>query len=257
MFPAVGQNLKLGRGSLLLAPYTGGVADAGYIFMGNIPSLEFSWELETREKKSATQSASPLIASATIRQDLSLVAQCDEHIKENMKKFFFGTEATADQTLSTTGSYPITDVLVGRVYDVGSRQITNVVAKKGSTVLVNGTDYTLYGTSGQIIFLDTATVSDGDDLTVEFDRPVVTVDRISLGRVSEQLAKIMFIADDANSSGIAAQDRFMIPKVQVTPDGAYQLISDDYTSFSLRFRALSDSTVPASPLGWFERVRAA
>jgi hypothetical protein len=257
MFPANGQNLKLGRGSLLFAPHDGTDSEDGYIFVGNVPSLELSWEIETREKYSATQASSPLLAQATIRQDLSLVAQCDEHTKENLRRFFFATEGTADQALSTTGSKVITDVVVGRVYDLGARQVTNVVGTKGSTALVSGTDYTLDATPGTVIFLDSANVSDGDDINVAFDQPLVTIDRLALGRVSEQLAKVMYIADDSNTSGVASGDRFVFWKTQVVPDGAYQLISDDYTSFNLRFRVLNDPAHPTNPLGYFDRVRAA
>jgi hypothetical protein len=257
MFPANGQNLKLGRGSLLFAPHDGSDAEDSFIFIGNVPSLEMTWEIETREKYSATQGSSPLLAQATIRQDLSIVAQCDEHTKENLKRFFFATESTANQSLSTTGSLVVTDVITGRAYDLGSRSVTNVVVTKGSTVLVNGTDFTLYADNGLLMFTDSANVTDGDDINVAFDRPLVNIDRIALGRVSEQLARVMYIADDSNTSGIAARDRFVFWKTQIVPDGAYQLISDDYTSFNLRFRVLNDPAHPTNPLGYFDRVRAA
>lgn len=257
MFPANGQNLKLGRGSLLFAPHDGSIAEAGFIKVGNVPSLEFSWDIETREKYSATQSSSPLLASSTSRQDLSLVAQCDEHHKENLKKFFFGTETAANQALSTTGSTPITDVVTGRAYDIGSVSLTNVVVTKGTTTLVAGTDYTLYALQGLIEFKDSANLSDGDDVVVAFDRPAVTIDRIAIGRVSEQLCKVVYIADDANTSGVGSQDRYVLHKCSITPDGAYQLISDDYTSFNLRFRVQADPNFPTNPLGYFERRRVA
>jgi hypothetical protein len=257
MFPANGQNLKLGRGSLLFAPHDGTVAEAGYIFVGNVPSLEFSWDIETREKYSATQRSSPLLASSTSRQDLTLVAQCDEHTKENLKRFFFATETTANQTLSTTGSTPVNDLVTGRSYDIGGISVTNVVVKKGSTVLVAGTDYDLYATQGMLMFKDSAAISDGDDVVIEYDRPLVNIDRLAIGRVSEQLCKILYIADDANTSGASAQDRYVLHKCSITPDGAYQLISDDYTSFNLRFKVLNDPANPNNPLGYFERRRVA
>lgn len=257
MFPANGQNLKLGRGSLLFAPHDGSEAEEGFIFMGNIPSLEFTWEIETREKFSATQSSSPLLASSTSRQDLSLTAQCDEHSKENLKKFFFGTESQVNQTLSTTGTININDLLVGRSYDIGSIRLTNVVVTKGTTTLVAGTDYDIFPTQGMIVLKDSVNVSDGDDVVVTFDRPAAVIDRVSLGRVSEQLVKVMYIADDSNTSGISANDRYVLWKTQMIPDGAYQLISDDYTSFNLRFRVLNDPAHPTNPLGYFDRARAA
>jgi hypothetical protein len=254
MFPAVGQNLKLGRGSLLLAPHDGTSAEEGLILMGNIPSLELSWEVETREKYSSTQASSPLLDQAVIRQTLTVTAQCDEHTKENLKRFFFGTEAAADQALSTTGAKAITDLVVERAYDLGKRQVTNVVGTKGSTALVSGTDYTLYASQGMVVFHDTATISDGDDVNFAFDCAAVNIDHIRLGRVSQQFAKLVYIADDANQAGAASDDRWVFWKTQVTPDGAYQLVSDDYTSFNLAFKVLSDNSQTNDPLGRIERV---
>lgn len=255
MFPAVGQNLKLGRGSLLLAPHDGTTAEEGLILMGNIPSLELSWEIETREKYSSTQASSPLLDQAVIRQTLTVTAQCDEHTKENLKRFYFATEATADQSLSTTGNKVFNDIVTERAYDLGKRSVSNVVITKGSATLVSGTDYTLYATQGFVVFHDTATVSDNDDLTANFDCAAVTLDHIRIGRVAQQFAKLVYIADDANQAGLASDDRYVFWKTQVTPDGAYQLVSDDYTSFNLAFKVLTDNSQANDPLGRIERIR--
>lgn len=254
MFPAIGQNLKLGRGSLLLAPHDGTSAEEGLILMGNISSLELSWEVETREKYSSTQASSPLLDQSVIRQDLSLVAQCDEHTKENLKRFFFATEAAANQTLATNQTVNFLDIVVERAYDLGKRSVSNAVFTNGSTTLVSGTDYTLYAAQGYVVFHDTANVTDGDDISVTFDCAAVNLDHIRIGRVSTQYAKLVYVADDANTAGIGAGDRFIFWKTQVTPEGAYQLISDDYTSFNLRFRVLSEPSQTNDPLGRFERL---
>lgn len=254
MFPAVGQNLKLGRGSLLLAPHDGTTAEEGLILMGNIPSLELTWEVETREKYSSTQASSPLLDQAVIRQTLTVTAQCDEHTKENLKRFFFGTEAAADQTLSTTGTKTVTDLVTERAYDLGKRSVSNVAITKGSTPLVANTDYTLYASQGMVVFHDTALISDGDDVTANFDCAAVSIDHIRIGRVAQQFAKLVYIADDANQAGSASDDRYVFHKTQVTPDGAYQLVSDDYTSFNLAFKVLADNTQTNDPLGRIERL---
>lgn len=257
MIPAVGENLKLGRGALLLAPWVAGVATVDYEKMGNITSLESSWEIEEIKKKSSTQASSPIIAQAVVSQELSLVASCDEHTKENLKRFFFATEAVADQTADSTNTVAITDLITGRVYDLGARNITITTVLKGSTALVSGTDYKVYPVQGVIEFLDSATISDGDDVNVNFSKPVVAVDHIRIGQVSEQIAGLRYYADDANQSGVAAKDVHVYHKVQITPDGAYQLISDDYGPFSLRFLVLSDAANhPDDPLGRIERLRA-
>lgn len=254
MIPAVGENLKLGRGALLLAPWTGGVPDTAYQKVGNITSLELSWEIEELKKKSSTQASSPVIAQAVLSQELSLVASCDEHTKENLQRFFFGTVAAANQAADSSEVKNFTDVVTGKVYDIGFRNITLISILKGSVALVANTDYVIYTTQGYIEFKDSATISDGDDVALTFSRPVVSVDHIRIGRVSEQIASLRFLADDSNQSGAGAQDVHVFHKVQVTPDGAYQLISDEYGPFSLRFLVLDDSANnPNDPLGRIER----
>lgn len=257
MFPAVGQNLKLGRGSLLIYPHSGTVAAAGAVPVGNAESIAFSWEIEEREKYSATQSSSPLLAQAKIRTKLSLLVQCDEHTEENMMRFFMATKAAANQGPTTGGVANFTSIEKGKIYDLGHRNVSSVVLMVGTNPLVLGEDYQLYAAAGFVQFLETSlTLNGGENVSASFVGAQVNLDHFRIGQNPEQFAKLVYVADDANTSGIAAGDRFVFHKTQVMPEGDYQAVSDDYVPFNLRFSVLPDPAFFADPLGRFERVAA-
>lgn len=257
-FSANGENLKLGRGALFLAPWSGSTppaASALGTFVGNITSLEQTSENESREKYSSTEQSSPLLDSRVIRQKYAFAASFDEHTMLNLKLFMSGDQTSVAQSLSTTGTITLTDVTVGDTYYIGARNVTNVVVLEGSVAKVLNTDYLLDATLGLITVLGTGTVIDGDDLVVNFDQPAATIQKIRGGTTVSPTYKLTFQADDANAEGNSAQDRLTVWKVSVNADGAYPLISDDYASFGLRFDVLSDSANhPTEPFFILERV---
>jgi hypothetical protein len=257
-FHANGENLKLGRGALFLAPWSGSTppsADTLGEFIGNITSLELSSENETREKYSSTEQSSPLLDSRVIRQAYEMVASLDEHTLTNLKLFMSGDATTVNQSATTSGSKTLNDVELGQTYYIGARNVTNVAVKKGTTTKTAGTDYLLDATLGLLTILSTGTLVSGDDLTVTYHCPAATIQKVRGGTTVSPTYKLTFQADDANADGDAAKDRLTVWKVSVNPDGAYGLISDDYAQFGLRFKLLSDSTNhPTEPFFILERV---
>lgn len=257
-FSANGENLKLGRGALFLAPWSGSTPPAAIAlgtFVGNVTSLEQTSENETREKYSSTEQSSPLLDSRVIRQKYAIAAAFDEHTLLNIKLFMSGDATTVAQSLSTVGSTALADVVTGDTYYVGARNITNVVVMEGSVAKVLNTDYLLDATLGLVTILAGGTVVTGDDLTVTYDCPAATIQKIRGGTTVSPTYKLTFQADDANADGNAAKDRLTVWKVSVNPDGAYPLITDEYAPFGLRFDVLSDSANhPTEPFFILERV---
>jgi hypothetical protein len=257
-FSANGENLKLGRGALFLAPWSGSTAPSGDSigeFVGNITSLEVSSENETREKYSSSEQSSPLLDSRVIRQSYEGVAALDEHTLTNLKLFMSGQTATVSQSLNATATKSLASIVLGDTYYIGARNVTSVVVKKVAVVKTLGTDYLLDAEQGLVTFLATGSLVDGDTITVEFAQPALTVQKVQGGTRVSPTYKLTFQADDANAEGNAAGDRLTVWKVTVNADGAYPLISDDYASFGLRFKFLSDSANhPTEPFFILERV---
>lgn len=257
-FSADGENLKLGRGALFLAPWSGATppgANSLGTFIGNITSLEMTSENETREKYSSSEQSSPLIDRRVIRQAYELVAACDEHTMDNVKLFMSGDTTTVSQTAGTAASVNLTDVQVGQTYYIGARNVTSVVVTEGSATRTLNTDYSLDATEGLITILSGGAIVNDDDITVTYNKPSATISKVRGGTTVSPVYKLTFQADDANAEGNASGDRLTVWKASVAPDGGYGFISDDYSSFSLRFSVLSDAANHATePFFILERV---
>lgn len=257
-FHANGENLKLGRGALFLAPWAGSTPPAGSLigeFLGNCTACALASENESREKYSSTEQSSPLLDSRVIRQKYTVTVALDEHTMHNLKLFMSGDVTSVAQALSTVGSIALTDVTTGHTYYLGARNVTNVVVLEGTTPKVLNTDYSLDAEQGLVTILAGGTVITGDDLTVTFDQPAATIQKIRGGTVVSPNYKLTYQADDANSGGDGARDRLTVWKASVNADGELGLISDDYGGFGLRLEILSDAANHATePFFIHERV---
>jgi hypothetical protein len=166
-----------------------------------------------------------------------------------------GDTTTVSQAVSSAGTATLTDVTAGDTYSLGALNVTNVVVSEGSVAKALDTDYLLNAASGQITILSGGTIATGDDLSITWDQPAATVQKVRGGVVASPVYKLTYQADDANTEGNAAQDKLTVWKVSVASDGDMQFISDDYSSFSLRFAVLSDSNNhPTEPFFTLERV---
>jgi len=255
--PANGQNAKLGKGSLLLALWDANGDTNGFDFMGNANSIEVAAEATNVELFSSTQAAAPLLDRARTRISYTMTVSLNEFTKQNMEYFLAGERNTKVQGSATATPITFTDIVTGRWYQLGARQVTNVVAVKvpGSGVLVLDTDYKLNTEFGIIQFLDSASLSDDDDVLVEFDNPALSIDQIRIAQAGTKYAHLLYLSDDANTQGNAAQDRLEIWKVDVSPEGGLQFISEEYGAFSLTMGAIDDSTNhPDDPFGTLDRV---
>ena len=254
-FPARGENVKLGKGSLLLDFNDDAGDPTGLEFMGNATSISLTWDITQVELYSSTQRSAGLVDRARTRAGLTASAVLNEFSALNLQKFLLAGEAANNQSSGTGTTAALDAVQVGKYYEVGARQITNVVVTDGSDILVLNTDYELNAEFGVVHILDSGAVVDGEDLLVTFNKPALTISKLQVGTKSQQIARLLYLADDANSAGAASKDRLELWRVDVAPDGELQLISDEYGAFTLTMAVLVDGTDhPAEPYGILERV---
>jgi hypothetical protein len=258
MLPADGRNVKLGKGSLLLAVYDGANAGA-FKFRGNVTALQLSAEVTKAELFSSTQASSPKIAESVTRIGYTLTGTFSEYTKENLKDFLLGENASRAQAVGTNVQKNFTGAEVeagGYVY-VTDKNITNVsVTRDGTDVLTADTDYIVYADRGLVQLLSTGSVQDGDDIQVEYDRPALTIDTIRIAKEGAPVCHLLYFSDDANTDGRAAKDVLEIWRVAMAPEGELNFISDEYGNFQLTMGVLSDPTNhPTDPFGTLERIR--
>lgn len=257
--PANGENLKLGKGSLLLDALTTAGLHTGFDFVGNVSALTLAAAVTKAQKFSSTQRSSPLIGSAITRIGYTLTATLDEFTLNNLKKFLLGESNTKTQTVATNATKTFTGVQVvpGRYLDLEKRRVTGVIVTRDTTeIAVLDTDYTLNSEFGLIHILEGGGITAGMDLSIEYDAPALTIDQVRIAKDAAPVCHLLFLADDANQDGAGARDRLEMWRVQIAPEGDLGLISDEYGSFQITMEVLSDATShPNDPFGTLDRVR--
>lgn len=254
-FPARGSNVKLGKGSLFLDLFDDAGLPTDLQFLGNANSISISAEVTDAELFSSTEASGALIDRAVLRTSYTLTVSLNEFTLTNMKLFLKGDDATKAQTVQSQETAQFTNVTPGRFYETGFRQITNVTVMTGTDTLVDGTDYVLNSEFGIIETRVGAGIGQGDTLDVTFEAPALTIDQVRVQTKASTVARLLYLADDANTLGASSKDRLEIWRVDVAPEGDLNLISEEYGSFSLTMAVLSDTeNHPTDPFGVLERV---
>jgi hypothetical protein len=142
----------------------------------------------------------------------------------------------------------------GRYYDLDARRVSAVTVTEGSNTLVAGTDYDINTEHGVLYIRPDGSVQSGDDLSVNFTQAAVSIQKIRMGKVGQQICRVLYLADDVNQDGAGARDRLELWRVDIAPAGELALISDDYGNFTLSGAILTDASHPDEPYGSLQRI---
>lgn len=256
MLPARGEYVKLGKGSLLLDLLGPDGNPLGLNFMGNASSVEFGSEPTQVELYSSTQASAGLVAKDVVRTAYTLTVSLNEYTLQNLELFLLGDQVTRTQAQATQQSKNIDGAVPGGYYELDARRVADVIVMAGTTELVAGTDYDINSEHGSLyVRPGSEIVTAATNLTVLFAAPELTVDQIRLGTVGTHTGRVLFLGNDVNQTRRPSRDRLELWKVDIAPNGALQLIGEDYGSFTLAMGVLSDEAHPDSPYGILERVR--
>lgn len=250
MIPANAQNLKVGKGMVVLADWAdvSTPPDAGFdgVPIGNCESVVYDpGDIQTLEKYSSTQAAAPLLDKRVTRQNPSFVVQCDEHTYQNLARYFLGALSSSVQNAVGDTAKIFQDVLEGGVYDLGKFNTTIVsVVADGTQPLVIDVDYRHYGERGRIEFIKGGYVTTGMDVTVHFTATARTIEKIAGASNLNKFTRVTVFSDDVNQDGITAKGVVTGYKAQIAPEGQYPFVSDQYGQYSLRLALLQDTAHP-------------
>lgn len=256
-------NYTLGRGRIYFARRDSLDRLGGERYLGNTPEFNANFESETLDHFSSDRGIREKDASVILQINRTGNLITDNISPENVALFFFGSEApltvaettVADEQVGVTGI----GVEKGMFYQLGqttnnpsgARGVvypgvvgppdTQFVLKKGVTVLVHGTDYTLDADLGRIEILETSvTVEEGDVLTATYTVAASTRKRIISGSAPIEGA-LRFVAVNPTGDNI---DYFM-PSVKLSPNGDYALKSDEWQQIPFNVEILKPEDMEA------------
>ena len=216
-----------------------GVPSTHYRFAGNVSELRLATTDEVREKFSSVESAAPLLKRVVARRTMELIAVMDEYTMENLSLAMMGALSSAAQSVTAVTNQAVNDVLQGRYYDLGSRNIAAVVVNTapGGTLHVVDVDYTVDLVRGILYIIPGGGIADNTDLEVDFTRATATtIETVDGGGTSVIEAKVLFESDNANGPNYKLQAW----RVSITPEGELGFIGDDFGNFSLRMAIQND-----------------
>lgn len=244
------ENLLLGKGQVFFDRFDVNGVSQGLKHLGNVETFELTTADDNVDKFSSMSAGAPLYKRVNRRRTVTLRIVGDEFHPENMALVTMGSQSTLAQVATPVVAEAITATTIPGIYYVTKKlgPITAVVVKFGAGAGVLNTDYAIIDASVGLIRILPGTVLTGV-VTVDYTPTAyssTTSPQIVSGGVSGIIqGRILFIGDPSTGPKVKVN----VWKVNITPDGAVGLISDDYATMGLSAAVLDDSANhSASPL---------
>lgn len=206
--------------------------DTGFFPVGDINEMTISSESEKKELVSNMKTRRGVLATVTGSTTHSISLKSKYFDKRTFAMRSGGVVSESDLTAKTITDETITSVKVGGLYPLEHQNIDTsqtITAKKGATVL---TDADFEVTDGFLRVKAGGALADGDTVKVSYKTKATTRNTVKGGQHDKFAVAIMYkginVADD-NS-----QFDMLIHRAELSPDGDFSLIGDDFgeASFS-------------------------
>jgi hypothetical protein len=243
-------NLVLGRGELYFDPFLSGTTTkTGERYIGNTTEININVESDKLDHFSSDRGIREKDRSVILELRRQGTFSTDNMATENLAMFLLGDVSTVTQTSTPVVGEAINDVIKGRYYQIGAtagnpqgvRAVSSVTVKKGASTLVLNTDYSLDTTLGRIRVLEgSVTVSNGDDLTVDYTPAANSRSRIVTGASAEIKGALRYISYNPEGE----QRDMYIPYALITPNGDLAMKGEEWqqASFNIEVQKLDNNT---------------
>lgn len=219
-------NYTLGRGEIWFRRD----GETDYRFLGNAPTFNLNVATTKLEHMSSRAGVGEKDMSITTGVNRTAALTLEDISHQNLALAFLGSTATLSQSSLTSQTY--TKVIrKGGMIQVGEtttnptghRKLTSVVVKKGTDVLVLGTDYALDAERGLVEVLETGTtLADGDTIIVEYSASASSRKQTIAGATKINGA-IKYIANNPQGDNVD----YFLPQVVINPNGDVALITEN------------------------------
>lgn len=249
-----------GSGGVFFAPELedGTVSEAKFA-LGNAPGFTRAYNLQQETIRDFTVAAQPIVDEPIQERDEEYTLKGKELDLEHMRILSMATDGTPiTQTVATAETCELTDVLLGRYYELGKLKVSNVTALNEAVPLVLDVDFEVYDADRGIIkLLSTSTVVvDGDDVTFSFDcAAIVSPGQAVLESSTSQgiRGRLFFYGDPSRGD---TWD-LVVWRCIAKPDGEFGFIGSQTGEFSIKFKAVLDPAHTSSLSRLIRRAAAA
>ncbi len=235
-------NQTLGRGEVWFSRFRPGTQQPeGYRYLGNTPALSLSIDTSFLDHFSSDRGIREKDKSIPLETTRTGSLTADDIQLDNLAYFFFGSQAVISQTSGTGLTETLTDVIPGRMYQLGVtngnpagvRSITAVGVAKGSTTFTVVDDYIVDAARGTIEVVDGGAIKALDDLTVTYSRSAVSRNQVISGTLPTEGA-LMFISYNPEGEKLD----YRMPYVKLSPNGDFALKSDEWQTIPFTLEIL-------------------
>lgn len=234
-------NLLLGAGALYINRKDANGVGLGMVHAGNCETLEITTEDDVLEKYESMTRARSLYKSVTRKRTVRLRAVLDEFNADNLALVMMGEKVTsaAQDATAVVGEALAAQFVPGAYYKTAKLgPISAVSVKFGATPGVEGTDYEVANASVGIIHVLPDTAQPPAALTIDYT-PTAYADgftQVQGGKDTTVRASLLFVGDPSAGPAVMVE----VWDVQITPDGALGLISEDFATLALQMSVQSD-----------------
>jgi hypothetical protein len=224
----------VGRGKLYLGKFAPGTETVvgGEMYFGNTPSITIAATYNDLPHYSSDDQNQFQDDNFTLRTDRNLTFTCDNMSMQTWG-IMLGTDPIDEtQTATTAATETLTDVALGRYYQLGMSAATpdgwgtvdNVAITAGATPVVEAGNYEVDFANGRIYILPDATdIVAGDDLTVTFDAVMQSSTLVVESGVPIE-GSLRYVADNPKGGN----KNLYWPHVKLQPSGDLQLKGDTW-----------------------------
>lgn len=243
------ENLLLGKGQVFFDRFDENGVSTGLRHLGNVETFELTTADDNVDKYSSMSAGAPLYKRVNRRRTVTLRITGDEFHPENMALVTMGDLSTLAQAATAVVGEAVAAATVPGTYFTTKKlgPISGVAVHFGATVGVAGVDYAIIDANVGLIRILPGTILTGA-VTIDYTPTLYGTEGPQVvhgGTAGIIQGRILFIGDP--SSGPAT--KVEVWKVNITPDGAVGLISDDFATLGLSAAVLDDAVNhPASPL---------
>ena len=236
--PSAG-NLLLGAGMLYFDRLDKEGKSTGLRPLGNVTNFTITTTAETKKKYSSMQAARRLYASVATQISCTGKLTLSEYDPANLALAMLGEDGVYTQTEQTGLTKTFNSVMVGRLYGLGQKKVSNVVLESvpAGATYVEGVDYQIDLNTGYFEPLIGGAINDSSTISAKFDTQTGAFPKVSGGTVGQIMGMLYFKGDPTAGPAYEVE----IWRASVVPEGDLIMITDDWGSFDISLEIQDDS----------------